>query len=157
MKAAWAAAVLCAALPCAALEGVVTRVSDGDTLWVKPADERRPHKLRLRGIDAPEICQAWGVQARQALSAQVLGRPVQVVEGPIDGHGRRLARLMHGDVDVGARMVRDGHAWSHRYRGDPGPYGAEEAAARAERRGLFADPGALSPREFRRSHGPCQP
>lgn len=149
------AALLSAALPCAALDGVVTRVTDGDTLWVRPIDERRPQKLRLRGIDAPEICQAWGPQARQALSAQVLGERVQVVEGPVDDHGRRLVRLMRGDVDVAAQLVRDGHAWSHRYRFDPGPYGAEEAAARAARRGLFADPGAVSPREFRRVHGPC--
>lgn len=155
MRAAWLTLALCAALPCAAFDGVVTRVSDGDTLWIKPFDERRPLKLRLRGIDAPEICQAWGLQARQALSAQVLGAAVHVDEGPNDDHGRRLGRLMRGDVDVGAQMVRSGLAWSYRYRGDPGPYRAEEAAARAEHRGLFADPGALSPREFRRVHGPC--
>jgi micrococcal nuclease len=155
VRAAWLAMALCTALPCAALDGVVTRVSDGDTLWVKPVDERRPQKLRLRGIDAPEICQSWGAEARQALSAQVLGRHVHVVEGPVDDHGRRLGRLMRGEVDVGAQMVRDGHAWSYRFRRDPGPYRAEEAAARAERRGLFADPGAMSPREFRRVHGPC--
>jgi micrococcal nuclease len=151
----WLALALCAALPCAALDGVVTRVSDGDTLWVKADDQRRPQKLRLRGIDAPELCQAWGIDARQALSAQVLGERVQVVEGPVDDHGRRLVRLMRGDVDVGAQMVRDGHAWSYRYRNDPGPYGTEEAAARSGRRGLFADPAAVNPREFRRVHGPC--
>jgi endonuclease YncB( thermonuclease family) len=62
---------------------------------------------------------------------------------------------MRGDVDVGAQMVRDGHAWSHRYRRDLGPYRDEEAEARTGRRGLFADPGAVSPREFRRVHGQC--
>ena len=155
MRAAWLAGALFAALPCAALDGVVTRVSDGDTLWVKADDRRRPQKLRLRGIDAPELCQAWGIEARQALNAQVLGERVHVVEGPVDDHGRRLVRLLRGDVDVGAQMVRGGHAWSYRYRNDPGPYGAEEAAARSGRLGLFADPGAVNPREFRRVHGPC--
>jgi endonuclease YncB( thermonuclease family) len=142
-------------LPCAAMDGVVTRVSDGDTLWVRPLEGGRPRKLRVQGIDAPERCQAWGREAHQQLSALVLGRRVHVDEGPFDPHGRRLVRLMRDDLDVGAWMVREGHAWSHRYRGDPGPYLAEERAARAQRRGLFQRGPATPPREFRRTHGPC--
>lgn len=145
----------CVALPCAALDGVVTRVSDGDTLWVRPADGGKPRKLRVQGIDAPERCQAWGRESGEQLAALVMGRRVHAVEGPLDDHGRQLARLMRGDLDVGAWMVRQGHAWSHRYRRDPGPYAAQEREARAAGRGLFADPAAMTPREFRRQHGPC--
>lgn len=137
------------------MEGVVTRVSDGDTVWLRPVDGGRPRKLRVQGIDAPERCQAWGREAQAQLSALVLGRRLQVDEGPVDVHGRRLVRLMRGDLDVGAWMVREGHAWSHRYRGDPGPYADEERAARAQRRGLFQQATAMEPREFRRTHGPC--
>jgi endonuclease YncB( thermonuclease family) len=144
-----------AALPCAALEGVVTRVSDGDTLWVRPADGSKPRKLRVQGIDAPERCQAWGREAAEHLAALVEGRHVRAIEGPLDDHGRRLVRLLRGDLDVGAWMVREGLAWSHRYRHDPGPYASEEREARHARRGLFADPAAVPPREFRRQHGPC--
>jgi endonuclease YncB( thermonuclease family) len=145
----------CAALPCAALDGVVTRVSDGDTLWVRPLGGGKPRKLRLQGIDAPERCQAWGREASEHLAALVMGRQVQALEGPVDDHGRRLVRLMRGDLDVGAQLVREGHAWSHRFRHDPGPYAAEEREARLARRGLFADPAAVPPRQFRRQHGPC--
>jgi endonuclease YncB( thermonuclease family) len=38
----------------------VTRVLDGDTVWVKPKGNLAPRKLRLQGLDAPEICQAGG-------------------------------------------------------------------------------------------------
>ena len=61
-----------------ALSGVVTRVTDGDTVWVRPDEpKRKPVKLRLVGIDAPERCQAWGAQATAALAAQVLHRHVR--------------------------------------------------------------------------------
>jgi endonuclease YncB( thermonuclease family) len=144
-----------AALPAAALQGMVTRVSDGDTLWLRPASGARPVKLRLQGIDAPELCQPGGREARDALARLVLHQPVRVDEGPRDPHGRRLGRLMRGDIDLQAQLVRDGHAWSYRWRGNPGPYAAEEHEAHAARRGLFADPKAIEPREFRRLHGPC--
>jgi micrococcal nuclease len=85
----------------------------------------------------------------------VQGREVTLQEGPWDDHGRRLGRIRRGELDVGAWMVRHGHAWSYRYRRDPGPYAREEQEARQHRRGLFADPAAMNPREFRRTHGPC--
>ncbi len=147
--------LLLAGASCPALQGVVTRVSDGDTLWIRPQGGGRPVKLRVQGIDAPERCQPWGEPARDRLRELVLGRGVRVVEGPHDEHGRQLGRLMRDDIDIGAQLVREGLAWSYRWRSHPGPYAAEERAARAARRGLFADPAAMTPREFRRTHGPC--
>jgi micrococcal nuclease len=151
------AALLLAAcgVPAAALQGTVTRVSDGDTLWVKPTAGGKPVKVRLKGIDAPELCQPGGREARDALARMALHQPVRIDEGPRDDHGRRLGTLQRGDEDLQARLVREGHAWSYRWRRDPGPYAAEEREARDARRGLFADPAAIEPREFRRVHGPC--
>lgn len=143
------------ALDAGAFTGVVTRVSDGDTLWLQPADSRRGSvKVRLRGIDAPELCQAWGPQARDALAARVLRRRVAVDVRSRDDYGRALASVRVGGIDVGAALVADGHAWSTRWRGH-GPYRREEHAARTARRGLHAAPAALEPRRFRRLHGPC--
>ncbi len=135
--------------------GTVTRVADGDTLWLQPDDAaRRPLKLRLRGIDAPELCQRWGVQSRDALAARVLQRRVSVELRTRDDYGRALGTLQVDGADVSAELVAAGHAWSQRWRGG-GPYLREEQKARAARRGLFADPAAIEPRQFRRSHGPC--
>lgn len=151
---AWA---LAAALPLGAhaLSGTVTRVSDGDTLWLRPADNARPIKLRLRGIDAPELCQPGGPQSRDYLASLVLKRTVDAELHGRDDYGRTLAVLQGPSGDVGAQMVRAGLAWSYRYRGDAGPYAVEEAAAHAAGRGVHAVPGALRPREFRERHGPC--
>jgi endonuclease YncB( thermonuclease family) len=156
LRAIVGAAMLLCAMPGFALDGVVTHVSDGDTLWLKTAHGRRPIKLRLLGIDAPEICQSGGAQSRQALIALVQGRQVHVEAKGRDTNGRRLGLLSRDGDDIGARMVRDGQAWSYRYKGNPGPYVAEEREARAARRGLFAERSPTEPRVFRKQHGPCQ-
>lgn len=136
------------------IEGRVVRVVDGDTVWVE-REAAAPLVVRLQGIDAPESCQAHGPEARQALEELVLHQPVQVIGVARDRHGRTVARLMKGTLDVGDRLVRDGHAWSQRWRHDKGPYVAEERMAHALRRGLHVDPAALLPREFRQRHGEC--
>lgn len=137
--------------------GIVTRVSDGDTLWVRPdsAPARRPVKVRLVGLDAPERCQLHGTEATEALARRVLHRRVEVRRRATDEHGRALGSLWLDGQDVGAQLVRDGHAWSARWRGDLGPYAVQEREARAARRGLFAYAAPQFPRDFRREHGPC--
>lgn len=134
----------------------VTRVFDGDTLWVKPLDGGRYQKLRLDGVDAPEICQAGGTASRDVLARRVLNQVVAVSVRHRDDYGRGLARIRHEDDDIAAWMVAQGHAWSYRWRRSLGPFQAAEARARQGRKGLFAQASAELPRDFRRRHGPCQ-
>lgn len=147
-------------LPACALAAVwsgrVTHVSDGDTLWIKPEAGSAPRKVRLLGLDAPELCQAGGVAARAALQALVADKSVQVRANFQDTYGRDLATLRVPEGDVGALLVRAGHAWSNRWHNRPGSYAVQEDSARAARLGLFADPAAEQPRDFRQRHGPCQ-
>jgi endonuclease YncB( thermonuclease family) len=139
-----------------AMSGIVTHVTDGDTIWVRPDEpNRKPVKLRLVGIDAPERCQAWGAQATAALTSQVLHRHVEVPTRGVDAHGRLLGGLMLDGRDVSAWMVSRGHAWSARYHRHPGPYAQEQQVAQTGRAGLFADPAAIEPWLFRKRHGPC--
>jgi micrococcal nuclease len=138
----------------------VTRVVDGDTVWVKPVNQTadKPYwRIRIHGIDAPESCQSHGVAATTALRQKIEGRTVEVMWLSQDVYGRWLARLhdVQTQSEVGAWMVMSGHAWSYQYKGDPGPYAGEEARARAGRLGLFVDDRALRPSQFRRLNGPC--
>ena len=135
--------------------GVVSHVSDGDTLWVRPAGGGAPRKIRLDGIDAPEICQKGGPAARAALASKLSGRAVAVRTRRLDTYRRELATISVGGEDIGAWMVTSGQAWSYRWRRDAGPYQSQEQAARRARRGLFADSRPQNPREFRKRHGPC--
>jgi micrococcal nuclease len=146
--------------------GVVTRVVDGDTVWVSAvtspnrAPGRETLKVRILGIDAPEICQPGGPEARAALRGHVLGQTV-TLSSPLsrshDDYGRLLATIDKQGEDVGHWMVRRGQAWSYSYRRNPGPYAIEQAQARAEGAGLFANVAAENPRSFRQRHGSCHP
>jgi micrococcal nuclease len=159
-------AVLCAGLVVAApakkakeppedLVGTVSRIVDGDTFWLKLAEVPDPLVVRIEGIDAPESCQAWGKEATVALTEKLLNRQVSVKPVARDEHARVIGKVRDGTVDVGDRQVRDGHAWSARYKYDRGPYMAEERMAQALKRGLHADGAAIQPRQFRERNGSC--
>jgi endonuclease YncB( thermonuclease family) len=134
---------------------VVTYVVDGDTVHVRPVDGGKVHKIRIIGMDAPEICQTGGVAARQALQERVFQRSVTVSAQGVDDYGRDLATIYLSQEDVGQWMVQRGHAWSYRFKRDPGPYVQEEENAKLLGRGLFAEMPAEYPRDFRRRYGRC--
>jgi endonuclease YncB( thermonuclease family) len=135
--------------------GQVTHVTDGDTLWVQPDTGGAARKLRLLGVDAPEICQSGGKAARDWLARLALQRRVTVKVSYYDRYGRGLATIALEGQDLGARMVRAGQAWSYGWRGRPGRYGAEETLARQSNLGVFAAAQPESPRDFRKRHGSC--
>ena len=135
--------------------GVVSHVVDGDTVWVKTSASQQPLKLRIQGIDAPEICQAGGVQAQNALKAHVLGQSVTVTSAAHDDYGRTVGMLHVQGEDVGRWLVVNGHAWVYSFRHKKTPYSDEFAQARAAGRGLFSDVAAEEPRAFRKAHGSC--
>ena len=153
--------LLCWLLPLTGLAdvffGQVTHVSDGDTVWVAPEDGQAPRKLRLQGLDAPEICQAGGVASRDALYQLLNAKRLRVTVNYQDTYGRGLARIRVEEQDVGAIMVQSGQAWSDRWHRSLGPYAGQEAQARSAHLGLFADPAAELPRDFRKRFGSCYP
>ena len=74
------------------IEGVVTRVFDGDTVLVVVASGDSV-TVRLNGVDAPEICQPHGPEARRALEEMVLNQPVVAHPRGHDDHAvHRLPR-----------------------------------------------------------------
>ena len=137
------------------VQGVVSKVSDGDSLWLTPAG-KPPIEVRLRDIDAPESCQPWGEQARAALADLALNKVATLQISGRDSYGRTLGVLMIDEINVGKTLVENGHAWSTRSRWDQGPLVKQEKMARALSRGLHGAPGAVQPVEFRRRHGKCE-
>lgn len=80
-------------------------VIDGDTIVI--GDTR----IRLAGIDAPELDQPWGNKAKFAMIALCKGQVVraEVVEGDI--YGRIVAKCSLPDgTDLSAALVRQGLA-----------------------------------------------
>ena len=148
------AAAAPATVPATALQGVVTQVSDGDTLRFTPQGQAAI-SVRLRDIDAPEVCQPWGVEARRALTDLALNKAAVLRYSGRDSQGHTVGVLVVDGVNVGQRLVEEGHAWSLRGRNDTGPLVKQERMAKALGRGLHAGGGAVKPADFRRQHGPC--
>ena len=136
--------------------GWVSWVMDGDTVLLVREGQREPVKFRIVGIDAPEICQPGGAEARDALIGLALRKPVQVIAQGEDTYGRQIGRLSAGDLDLGAEMVRSGMAWAYSFRTGKGPYARLQMQAKKQKRGLFAaQDSAMSPALFRKFHGSC--
>lgn len=150
------AAVLCASSASAeSVTGIVVRVIDGDSLVMRPSGGGRPIEVRLQDIDAPEICQQGGAQAKQALEDLVVAQTAVLLSSARDSYGRTVGRVMVGDIDIGKRQVEAGQAWSAQGRSARGPLMKQERMAKALNRGLWAGGGAINPKDFRRVHGPC--
>lgn len=80
-------------LPAYAWPGTVLDVHDGDRMIVAPmGDVRTPLKIRLYGIDAPELEQKGGPQSRDHLLSLVRpGQDVEVIKMSTDKYGRTVA------------------------------------------------------------------
>ena len=118
----------------------VTKISDGDSF--------RSGKLRIRifGIDAPELkqqCQdqngsAWacGLAARQQLENLLdANKLLHCALRGVDRYGRLVMQCFRGTVDIGAAMVRSGHALA--YRSFSQLYVADEKHASSARTGVW--------------------
>ena len=78
----WYAAVLLTLALAANAEtitGRVVGVADGDTITVLDADQVQ-HNIRLAGIDAPEMKQAFGNNSKEAPSSLVYDKTSSVID-----------------------------------------------------------------------------
>jgi endonuclease YncB( thermonuclease family) len=100
--------------------------------------------VRLAGIEAPEAEQRCGRGSRTwrcgsateiALSRQVGGYRVSCTLSGTDEDGRALGRCTAGEKDVGAELVRQGHAFAE--GGILARYAGEEREARNAKAGMW--------------------
>lgn len=129
----------------------VEAVNDGDTVTCLD-DQGRHVRIRLVGIDAPELDQPHGRDARAALARKLSGGVVRIEGDARDQHGRLLGTLHVDDRDLNHEMVAEGWAWAFGGFIDDDDLVAAEAAARRGRLGLWADADPTSPAEWRRLH-----
>lgn len=138
------------------IEGRVVGVSDGDTITVL-TEAREQFRVRLQGIDAPESKQAFGNVSKRSLSDLVFSKTVEVRFDKEDRYGRILGVVYAAGLDVNLTMVSKGMAWHYKhYQRDQSPnerrlYAQAEDDARASGLGLWRDPHAIAPWDFRRS------
>lgn len=131
------------------------RLADGDSFSLGR------ERYRLYGIDAPELHQectdprgrAWpcGTRARSELRRIIGTHPVQCRTMSTDRYGRNIAVCHAGGRDLAEEMVRAGFATIIDRRGSDNPYGAAQAEARADKRGIW-DGTFDTPSDWRRAN-----
>jgi len=136
------------------IDGKVISVHDGDTITVLDKDNKKTH-IRLQGIDAPELKQAYGSASQQNLSGLVLGKQVTIVWTKLDKYRRTVGTIMLDGRDINIEQVKAGLAWHFKkYADEQKPedrrtYAAAEQEARAAKLGLWKDPNPTSPGDYR--------
>lgn len=138
-------------------EATVVRVKDGDSLVVRhpggyPGPQERT--LRLYGVDAPEFDQPAGAEARAWLRERARGERLAFEVVATDRYCRLLVRAAPAqrarEADaLNLALVGAGWAWAEPHLSDE-RYRRAERAARAARRGLWADPAPVPPAQWRR-------
>jgi endonuclease YncB( thermonuclease family) len=69
-------------------------------------------KVRLQGIDSPELGQGFGTPAKQFTSSLAFGQTVTLRDKGRDRNGRLLAEVMLPDGrSLNRELVRGGFAW----------------------------------------------
>ena len=166
--AAWLLLAACAVQAASSVHGKVVGVADGDTVTVLSAKNKR-YKIRLQGVDAPELRQAFGRQSKKALSDLVFGQPVRVQLQGKDRYGRWLGKVLVAEpgcraahcpltVDAGHAQITRGLAWWYRAYAkeqsvmDAATYAHAEKQALAYRLGLWQTKKPTPPWVWRRKH-----
>ena len=94
------------------------KIIDGDTIHIEK------NKIRLHGIDAPEIDQTctindkvWhcGLESISALKKLVLNNIISCVVSDIDKYKRYIAECFINNKNINKSMVRNGWAIAYRY------------------------------------------
>lgn len=130
----------------------IIKVYDGDTLTALMLDENNKTqkvKIRLAGIDAPELKQKFGEAAKAHLAFSCLNQKAKIIIHDKDRYQRSLATVYCNDKNINKEMVAGGYAFAYvKYSKD---YLADEALAKNDKRGIWAENNPLRPEEFRKA------
>jgi endonuclease YncB( thermonuclease family) len=109
--------------------------------------DKKTHKIRLAGIDAPKLGQA----SRKYLLKQVNQKTVCVDWHKRDRYKRLVGVIKYEGRDVNLDVVKAGYAWHYKkYQKEQTPpdrvlYAQAEIKARSEVIGLWSEPSPINP------------
>jgi micrococcal nuclease len=119
----------------------VLDVIDGDTLVLTDNT-----KVRLAGIDAPEIRQPYGLDAKSCLASLVNGKEITMDCSNETSYGRKICKVFVDTLDVQKTLVEKGLAFDYTYFSH-GKYLEAEEFAHKNRYGVWS--GGIRPWDYR--------
>ncbi|TVU51567.1 hypothetical protein EJB05_03002, partial [Eragrostis curvula] len=110
----------------------------------------RKYRIRMRGIDAPELNMPYGKESQNALVKLIGGRSVTIYVYGQDQFGRYVGDIYCDNVFVQEQMLKYGHAHHFKTYDKRPEFAKWEREARAANRGLWALQNPEKPWDWRR-------
>lgn len=113
---------------------------DGDTFITTTGE-----KIRLWGIDAPELDRPYGQEAKEFLQEQIEDKNIRIKiqsDKPLDGYGRTLAECRNYKGNINVMLLSAGLAKTDFFpedKFDPTRYTAAEKAAQDRKIGIWSE------------------
>jgi len=128
-----------------------TRISDGDSF--EGRGDAGTFRIRLYGIDAPEMGQDFSRKSKETLGDLCKSGPLKVVVINKDRYGRLVSNVYNSKGQfINQIMVAEGMAWHFKkFSSDPVLDNLEKEA-RQSRKGLWGLENPLPPWDYRKDH-----
>ncbi len=127
----------------------VIGVNSGDSIVVL-LDDNTQLRVRLEGIDCPELQQEYGDSAKQATVAFCFKKQVRIEKVGEDMYGRTLAFVYVDDLCLNKELIRLGLAWHYAAFNADTALAQLELEARKNKVGLWKQSKPMAPWDFRR-------
>ena len=140
----------------------VVRIVDGDTIQVIDSNGIK-FKIRLLGIDTPELKQRFGYESSLSLKKIIDGKSVIIISKPeknkpytLGRYKRIIGKIILNGKDINLEMVQKGMAWHYKKYiksqnvEDRQSYNNAEQDARLNKIGLWSDVSPVAPWEWRK-------
>ena len=129
------------------LTGTITRVSDGDTVILLDSKKKK-HRVRLNGIDCPELKQRYGSDATRFVEKLCKDKAVTVEVVGRDQYKRVLGVLISGGKNVNEELLRNGLAWQYKHNKNP-KYTTLSDEAKRMKLNIWSEDSPIAPWDWR--------
>jgi len=122
-------------------------VIEGDIIQIEK--DGAPIKIRIQGIDCPEIGQEYGPDARVYTMNRLLGHELEIEEQGKDLYDRTIAIIKIDGQDFSREIISVGLAWYYEKNAASQGLPDTEVKAKQNRLGLWSADNPVPPWEFR--------
>lgn len=132
-------------------EAKAVRIIDGDTFVI--TQEGQEVKIRLYGVDCPELDQSYGKMAKIYSESFLMGQDVSIEIVDKDKYGRMVCMVYVGSACLNEHLLKEGLAWHYTFFDRSKNFtrwSSIQDSCMFHHVGIWSDPDPIEPQIFRR-------